>query len=159
LPLALKTLAAEHDVRWVVIGDGPLRNDLQHLAEDWGLADRLVLPGRHPDPVRLLRGADLFVLPSISEGLGTSILDALALDVPVVATRSGGVEDILHNGAGLLVPVGDGAALARAVASLLDDAELRRRTVEAGRVALQRFELATMAAEMRAVYDSVAANR
>jgi glycosyltransferase involved in cell wall biosynthesis len=91
--------------------------------------------------------------------LGTSILDALALDVPVVATRSGGAEEILQNGAGLLVPVGDAEALARAVATLLDDPDLRGRTVEAGRTALRRFEVATMAAEMRAVYDSVAANR
>ncbi|HWA41288.1 MAG TPA: glycosyltransferase [Gemmatimonadales bacterium] len=159
LPLTLKGLAADHDVRWVVVGDGPLRTDLQHLAREWGLADRLFLPGHHPDPVRLLRDADLFVLPSTSEGLGTSILDALALDLPVVATRSGGVEDILQNGAGLLVPVGDAQALAQAVARMLDDAELRRRTVEAGRAAVTRFGVTAMAAAMRTVYDSVAANR
>ena len=159
LPVAVKELVKDHDLRWIVIGDGPLRDDLRHLADDWGLADRLVLPGHHPDPVRLLRGADLFVLPSTSEGLGTSILDALALDVPVVATRSGGAEEILQNGAGLLVPVGDAHGLAHAVARMLGDAALRRRSIEAGRAALPRFTAAAMAAGMRSVYDSVAATR
>ena len=159
LPVAVKELVKDHDLRWVVIGDGPLRDDLKHLADDWDLADRLVLPGHHPDPVRLLRGADLFVLPSTSEGLGTSILDALALDVPVVATRSGGVEDILSNGAGLLTAVGDAHGLAYAVARMLGDVELRRHSVEAGRAALPRFTAAAMAAGMRSVYDSTAATR
>lgn len=159
LPVAITELAKQHDLRWVVIGEGPLRADLQRLARTFGLADRLVLPGHHPDPVRLLRGADLFVLPSVREGLGTSVLDALALDVPVVATRSGGVEDILGDGAGLLVPVGDAKALAQAVARMLAEPELRRRSVETGRLAVTRFTAAAMAAGMRSVYDSVAATR
>jgi glycosyltransferase involved in cell wall biosynthesis len=159
LPMAVKELVKDHDLRWVVVGEGPLRADLQHLAEDWELTDRLVLPGHHPDPVRLLRGADLFVLPSTSEGLGTSVLDALALDVPVVATRSGGVEEILRNGAGLLTPVGDARALAHAVARMLDDRELRQRSVQAGQAAVPRFTASAMAAGMRAVYDSLDATR
>lgn len=159
IPAAMETLRRDHDLRWVIIGDGPLRSDLQKVAEDRDLADRFVLPGHHPDPVRLLRGADLFVFPSTSEGLGTSVLDALALDLPVVATRSGGVEDILAEGAGLLVPVGDAHALARGVAAMLDDPDLRRRSVEAGRVAVSRFTTRAMAAGMRSVYDSVDATR
>lgn len=159
LPVAMAELARTLDLRWVVVGEGPLRTLLRDVARDIGLADRLVLPGYHPDPVRLLRGADLFVLPSKSEGLGTSVLDALALDVPVVATRSGGVEDILDGGAGLLVPVGDPHALAQAMARMLADGELRRRSVAAGRAVLGRFTAGAMAAGMRAVYDSLDATR
>ena len=159
LPVTVKELVKDHDLRWVVVGEGPLRADLKHLADDWDLTDRLVLPGHHPDPVRLLRGADLFVLPSVSEGLGTSVLDALALEIPVVATRSGGVEEILQNGAGLLTPVGDAHGLAQAVARMLDDADLRRRAGEAARATVGRFSAAAMAAGMRSVYDSIDATR
>lgn len=154
IPEALRLLAPGHDVRWVVAGEGPLRAALVAAARRLGVGERLALPGHHPDPVRLLRGADLFVLPSRTEGLGTSVLDALALEVPVIATRSGGVLDILEGGAGVLVPVDDAAALARAVARLLDDPAARRRGVEAGRHVVTQFTARGMAERVRAVYAS-----
>ena len=155
---AARLLKDGRDVRWVVVGDGPERAALveasRHHAEG-----RIVFPGHHPDPIRLLRGADLFVLPSLSEGLGTSALDALALEVPVVASETGGLTELIGEGAGVLVPPGDPGALAAAVARMLDDGELRARCVAAGRARLERYTVRRMAEGMRAVYDSVNATR
>jgi glycosyltransferase involved in cell wall biosynthesis len=156
---AIQTLLGEgRDVRWVFIGDGPERGYHRSFGEQW-FPDRLVLPGHHPDPIRLLRDADLFVLPSLSEGLGTSVLDAMALDVPVVTSDAGGLPELVGVGAGLVVPAGNSEALAAAVGRMLDDPELRKRSVEGGRRVVDRFSVAAMAAGVRSVYDSVAANR
>lgn len=159
IPRALAALLPARDVRWIVIGEGPLRTTLQAAARAQGISDRFVLPGHHPDPVRLLRGADLFVSASRSEGLGTSVLDALALDVPVVATRSGGTVELLEGDPAQLVPIDDASALATAIGRMLDEPALRQRCVAAGRATVARYTAQAMAAGMRAVYDSVDANR
>jgi glycosyltransferase involved in cell wall biosynthesis len=104
LAACLMLLKRPGDLRWVVIGDGALRAGLQSEAALAGIADRFTLPGHHPDPVRLMRDADLFVLPSLSEGLGTSVLDAMALDIPVVTTDAGGLPELVGSDAGLVVP-------------------------------------------------------
>jgi glycosyltransferase involved in cell wall biosynthesis len=156
IPAALDLLLKERPVWWVAIGEGPLRRELQ---EDRTWGGHLAVPGHHPDPIRLLRGADLFVSASRSEGLGTSVLDALALDVPVVATRSGGTVELVEGDPAQLVPVDDAAALANAVRRMLDDPELRRRAVAAGRRTVERYTAPAMAAGMRSVYDSIDANR
>ena len=106
-----------------------------------------------------IRGADLFVLPSLSEGLGTSVLDAMALDIPVIASDTGGLTELVGDGAGLLVPPGDAAALADAVARMLDDGELRQRAIAGGRARVERYTVRRMAEGMRSVYDSVNATR
>jgi glycosyltransferase involved in cell wall biosynthesis len=147
------------DLRWVVVGDGPEREEFRRLAGFAGIEGRFVLPGRHPDPLRLIRDADLFVLPSLSEGLGTSVLDAMVLDVPVVASDAGGLPELAGNGAGLVVPAGNAKALAEAIARMLDDQELRKRSIEGGHRVVERYSAAAMAAGMRSVYDSVRANR
>lgn len=151
-------LTSRRDFTWVIIGDGPERAHHRRFAEKW-FPDRVVLPGHHPDPVRLLRDADLFVLPSLSEGLGTSVLDAMALDIPVIASDTGGLTELVGEGAGLLVPPGDADALAKAVNRMLTDAELRRRCVATARARLERYSLGAMAEGMRSVYDSVNATR
>jgi glycosyltransferase involved in cell wall biosynthesis len=123
------------------------------------LKGRFLMPGHHPDPVPLLRGADLFVLPSLSEGLGTSVLDAMALDIPVVASDVGGLTELVGGGAGLLIPPADPRALAEAVTTLLDDPELRKRCIAEGRARVEHYTVRRMAEGMRAVYDSVNATR
>ena len=155
---AMRLHKGGRDFRWVVVGDGPERAALVEGARREA-GGRIVFPGHHPDPIRLLRGASLFVLPSLSEGLGTSVLDAFALDVPVVASDTGGLTELVGDGAGALVPPGDPEALAAAVARMLDDGELRARCVTAGRARVERYTVRRMAEGMRAVYDSVNATR
>jgi glycosyltransferase involved in cell wall biosynthesis len=147
------------NVRWVIIGDGPLRAGFQSTVANPSWRGRVLFPGHHPDPVRLLGGADLFVLPSLSEGLGTSVLDAMALDVPVVTSDAGGLPELVGTDAGLVVPAGDSEALAAAVRRMLDDPDLRRRSVEGGRRVVERYSARAMASGMRSVYDSLDATR
>ncbi len=109
---------------FVVAGEGPLRHSLQQQAGRAGLPVKF--PGFWPpaDMPRLLASADVFVLPSRSEALGSVLLEAMACGLPVVATRVGGIPEVVEPGrTGLLVPAGQPAALAEAIGSLLTDPE------------------------------------
>jgi glycosyltransferase involved in cell wall biosynthesis len=84
------------------------------------------LLGHIPDPACLVADADLFVMSSREEGLGTSVLDAMAIGIPVASTTAGGLPEMLQDGAGVLAPPGDAAALAGAIARLLTEPGLAR---------------------------------
>ncbi len=115
------------------VGDGPLRGQLQRLAERLGIRDRLVLLGRRDDVPQLLRAADLFVLASRWEGMPNALLEAMAAGLPVLATAAHGCSELISDGAtGRLVPVGDAAALGNAIIQLLTDPGDRRRLATAG---------------------------
>jgi glycosyltransferase involved in cell wall biosynthesis len=149
--------AARPDARFVVIGEGPLRAAVQARSNALGLGDRLRLPGFRDDLPEVLPELDLFLFTSRLEGLGTSILDAQACRVPVVATAAGGIpEAVLDGETGLLAPVGDAAGLARCAARLLDDAALRARLVDAaaGRVR-EEFGTEVLAERTLAIYREV----
>lgn len=105
------------DLHWVIAGAGPLAADIDRLARELGLADRVHRIGWTDRPEALLAAADVVVLSSAEEGLGTVVLDAVALGKPVVATRGGGLPDIVP--AEWLVPVGDAEALGQAVVRAL----------------------------------------
>ncbi|MGE5175028.1 MAG: glycosyltransferase [Hyphomicrobiales bacterium] len=142
---------------WIV-GEGPLRAALEaeHRALDLGDAVRIL--GFREDVVDLLRSADLFVISSYLEGLGTSILDAMAAGLPVAGTRVGGIPEAVRDGeSGLLVPPRDSEALADAMVRLALDPSLRRRMGERGR-ALAREHTADRTEERtRAIYEEVLA--
>ena len=121
------------DLHWIVVGDGPLKAGLAARILEHGLASRFHLVGNLPDPEQALRGADLYVLSSTSEGLGSSVLAAMALGVPVVATRVGGLPDLLGSGQGIMVEPRNPAALADAIRRVLTDATLRQELSGAGR--------------------------
>jgi glycosyltransferase involved in cell wall biosynthesis len=144
------------DLHWVIIGQGPLEKNLRQQIAGLGLERRVHLVGHLDDPHRALTGVDVFVLSSISEGLGSSILAAMARGVPVVATRVGGVPDLLESGAGLLVNAGDPAELAIAVHRVLRDPDLRRRLALKAREELGKFSVDTVAEQVLSVYRSCA---
>jgi len=108
------------DCRLIVAGDGVMRGPLREQASEQGIADRVEFTREvSRDRVgELLRAADAFVLPSYFESFSVPVLEALMTGLPVVATRCGGPEDLVHDLNGLLVPPGDPIALARAMASL-----------------------------------------
>jgi glycosyltransferase involved in cell wall biosynthesis/GNAT superfamily N-acetyltransferase len=140
----------------VVVGGGVLEDELRSQAAATGLADRIHLLGQRPDVAALLPGFDVFALGSRHEGLGLSLIEAMASGVPVVATEVDGVPEVVtHDVDGLLVPPGRPDALAGAVADLLDDPERASRLVAAGLASATRFSIPAAVARMQHVYDSV----
>jgi glycosyltransferase involved in cell wall biosynthesis len=128
------------DVRFVLIGEGELRAKLEEDTAAHGLGGILHFTGFRKDVDRLLPELDVMAMTSRTEGLGTSILDAFAARVPVVATAAGGIPELVEEGAtGLLCPVGDDERLAAAVERLLRDADLRTGLVESAVRKLQGF--------------------
>jgi glycosyltransferase involved in cell wall biosynthesis len=128
---AARTVADRYPAaRFLIVGEGKLRPKLASQVHELGLAGRVVLTGFREDPLEIMSTFTCFVLSSYLEGLGTSVMDAQAMGIPVVATRTGGVPDIVEDGvSGLLVPPRDPAALAAAIIRMLGDAELRQDVV------------------------------
>lgn len=147
------------ELHWAIAGEGPLRKALEAKIASRGLGDRVRLLGHVEEPLRLIAAADLFVMSSAEEGLGTSVLDAMALDVPIAATRAGGIPEMLDGGAGFLSPPRDGAALAASVDQLLSDASIRADIVKRAHVRVERWSAEAMAEGVLAVYRSVAGER
>lgn len=139
------------DVRFVLIGEGELRAELEQAARQHALDEVLHFMGFRTDVDRLLPELDVFAMTSRTEGLGTSILDAFAARVPVVATAAGGIPELVEDGTtGLLCPVGDDDALARGTIRLLADEALRDRLVQGASRKLEGFtRQATAAATLR----------
>ncbi|HXV14729.1 MAG TPA: glycosyltransferase, partial [Candidatus Krumholzibacteria bacterium] len=135
LGAAARVLAQRDDVRFFIVGEGSLRARLEGLAGELGIDGRVFFTGFRTDALDLLRAFDVFVMSSYLEGLGTSIMDAQALGVPVVATRTGGIPELVEDGVtGLLVPPRDPDALAAAILRFLADAGLRGTCAQAARV-------------------------
>jgi N-acetyl-alpha-D-glucosaminyl L-malate synthase BshA len=138
---ALAILRESREVALVLVGEGPERPQVQALAAELGVADRVVCLGALSRFAQWLACADLFLMPSETESFGLAALEALACGVPVIASEVGGLPEVVRHGeTGLLVPPADPGALASAIAELLDDEPRRRRLGAAARAdALQRF--------------------
>jgi len=145
------------DVRFVIMGEGELREHLDRLVREHHLEKHVRLPGFRTDVLGCLKSFDLFVMSSVSEGLGTSLLDAMACSKAVVATRAGGIPEVVHEGVTvLLVEPRDHRQLANAILQLLRNHEQREHYGTAGfeRVR-ERFTVERMLAETVAVYARV----
>lgn len=155
------SLTARERLRLVVVGDGELRVPLQQLAAAEGVADRVWFAGSRNDVADVLRGLDVFVLPSLMEGISNTLLEAMACGLPVVATRVGGnVELVDEQASGTLVPEGDPQALAAALLRYLDDHSLGVRHGAAARSIVEaRFSLDRMVADYAALYEQAVAHR
>src|SRR4029079_799233 len=104
------------DARFVILGEGELREHLERLLREHHLEKHVLLPGFRTDVLGCLKGFDLFVLSSVTEGLGTSLLDAMACSKPIVATTAAGIPEVVEHGrTGLLVPPRDPHGLAAAL--------------------------------------------
>jgi L-malate glycosyltransferase len=146
------------DARFVVLGEGELREQLERQVRDHHLEKHVLLPGFRTDVLGCIKGFDLFAMSSVTEGLGTSLLDAMACSKAVVATDTGGIPEVVEQQVtGLVVPPRNHEAMAAAIVSLLTDEAVRRRMGDAGLARVKaRFTVDRMVAETAAVYERVA---
>ncbi len=144
------------DARFLIVGEGELRPVLERQIKDLGLERHVLLAGFRQDALGLMKSFDLAVMSSITEGLGSAVLEAMACRRAVVATRAGGLPEAVDDGqTGLLVPPRDDGALEAAIVRLLEDAALRERFGRAGRARIsQHFSVDHLVTETLRVYES-----
>ncbi len=152
------------DCRLLLAGDGPLRPRLEKAARELGIRDAVLFPGFVKDVESIYAALDIFLFPSFFEGLGTSLLSAMARQIPPVAFAKGGLPEIVeHERSGLLISCPGGSPdvpeIAAAVARILGDPELAKRLGQAARERIVRnFSVEKMAEETLQVYREVTAN-
>ena len=145
------------DARFVIAGEGELRPQLERLIAEHRLDKHVFLLGFRPDVLSVHKAFDIFAMSSVTEGLGTSLLDAMACGKPIVATAAGGIPEVVADGeTGMIVPPRDHHAMAAALVRLLNDDGLRRTMGTTGRARVrQRFSVEEMVRGTMAVYDRV----
>jgi len=144
---AIGLLAARFpETQCLLVGDGPLREELRALSHKLGLDRYVVFAGYRSDVPRLLSAMDIYMLPTRREGFGVAFAEAMSMEIPVIASRIAPLDEIIVDGrTGVLADVDDPRAFARAAEPLLGDAELRRRMGQAGRRrVIERFEQSLM---------------
>ncbi|MHB1326945.1 MAG: glycosyltransferase [Gemmatimonadales bacterium] len=157
---AAQALHSKHPtLHWLLVGEGPRRPALEAHITATGTGAFVHLAGWVENPLPFIAASSVFVSTSTDEGLGTSLLDAMALGVPVAASRVGGIPELLDGGAGLLTTPGSAQSTAEAVARILADRVARDALLERARETVARFDLAGMVEGVRSVYRSVVLER
>lgn len=155
---AIKALIQLPDTRLVLCGDGPARTNLETLAADVGVADRVQFLGMRKDVGDLVRAADALVLTSLYEGLPLTLLESMSIGTPVIATSAIGNRELIdHEVNGLLVPVGDPTALAAAIRQLLSDRELATRLTAGAHATVREYTVTGMVQRHLSYYESTIA--
>lgn len=144
------------DVTLTIVGDGPRDEALRRLARDLGIAERVTMPGAvgQDEILDYYGAADVFCLPSFSEGVPVVLMEAMAMEIPVVATRIMGIPELIDDEhSGLLVAPASEDALVEALERLADDPELRARLGSAGREkVIAEFEISDVVVQLRDVF-------
>ena len=139
--------------KFAVIGDGPLKSSLADTIIEYGLADKFILAGSLPEANRNLKAFDLFVLPSLKEGLAYALLEASAAGLPIIATAVGGNPEVVKNNFnGLLVPPADFGALAQTIINLMGDPNKASFLASNSASVLKNFSLDQMCEKTLATY-------
>lgn len=149
-----RVLAAVPEAVFVFAGNGPQMENIEARIKELGIENSVLLLGLRSDVPSVIKGLDIFVLPTLQEALGTSILEASAMGIPVIATRVGGVpEAVIEGKTGILVEPQDSAGLADAIIRLLKDAPLRERMGKEGRrAAVENYSTDIMSKRMKSLY-------
>jgi glycosyltransferase involved in cell wall biosynthesis len=156
---AWPAVLAEHPDAWLlIVGEGSERNSLEAQAAGLGIADHVVFTGRREDVPAVTAALDIAVLPSYREAQGLSVLEAMALSRPVIASNVGGIPEMIEDGVtGLLVPPGSPDALAGAINLLLSDHPRADMVAKRGHdLVHDRFCIELMASQIEAIYDAAA---
>jgi len=157
LQMAVALLAKRDNLQFILVGDGPVREELEAESKKLGIADKVTFTGQR-DPVETAYGEmDIFVSSSLSEGLPIALLEAMAARLPVVATRVGAVPEVIENNiSGLLVEPDNPQVLVDAVDSLLADPAKKQALAEGGfRRVQEHFSAENMARQTEAVYREI----
>lgn len=156
MPLVLREVP---DAHLVIFGEGELRPVLEKQVKHLALEKHVLLPGFREDVLSLMKSADLLVMSSITEGLGSAVLDAMAMELPVVGTRAGGIpEAVVPGETGEVVEPGDARELADAIVKLLKDPVRRRAYGEAGRQRVaKQFDVEHLVSDTIAAYRRLGA--
>lgn len=154
-------VAAVVPSRLIMIGDGPDRSRAEAYIREHDLRDRVFFLGNVPNLEEVLGGCDLFLLPSETESFGMAALEAMASEVPVIATNTGGLPEVVADGeTGYLMPVGDVEGMAARAIEILRDDDLRQRMGKRARqVAVEQFDENWIVPRYRAMYERVIGGR
>lgn len=143
------------NLHWALVGEGPERAALERQIQRLGVSDSVHLLGHVPDAEALIGGSNVMVSTPIAEGLGTSILDAMALEIPVVGSETGGIPELLEGGAGFLVPNRSPERVAQAVVRILTRDKEREEMVRLAAARVVEFTDMRMAEALASLYRSV----
>ena len=152
----------EHpEVHFLIVGDGPLRSELESLAVSLGIGKIVRFVGLQEDVKPYLAAMDVYLMSSQFEGLPIALLEAMAMELPVVVTAVGGIPEVVREGkTGFLVPTGRPKELAKLVRKLLEDADMRQSMGQAGRkLVVENFNMERMVRELEEVYLNVLQER
>jgi glycosyltransferase involved in cell wall biosynthesis len=156
LETVLHVRRAMPEVRFVLVGQGPLEAGIRRQAHRLGLDGTVVFTGFREDALRLVAGFDIFALPSLHDGLSIALVEAMALGKPCVITRVGGNPEVVEHGKhGLVVPPGDPRALADALLTLLRDRPLRERLGREAQARAAVFDIRASVRRMEQVYQEL----
>ncbi len=161
LTCAHELVKRRKDVHFLLVGDGPLRERLEARTKELGLSERVTFLGHRDDTYDLIRSMDIFVLPSLHEGIPMVLLEAMALARPIVATRVGGIPEVVTDRVhGLLVAGGNPVELVDACERFLNDPDIAGSCAQAGqRRAEREFSSARMGAKVAALYREALRDR
>jgi glycosyltransferase involved in cell wall biosynthesis len=149
-------VAQKLDIKAFVIGAGSLQEELKAYCSKKGLSAYVIFTGFRKDILQVLPALDLFLITSNEEGLGTSVLDAFAAGIPVVATAAGGIPEMVENRqTGMLEQVGDSPALARAVAEVMADHSLRMSLIAHAKEKVKIFSKEATANKTLEIYNEI----
>jgi glycosyltransferase involved in cell wall biosynthesis len=145
----------KNQLRLVIAGDGPMRTEAIELLKNNGIVDLAWLPGYCEDVSELLRSIDIFVLPSYSEGISNTILEAMASGLPVIATDVGGNSELVqHEKTGFLVPVNNSEGITDAIGKYIRNPDLKRQhSMAARKLAVSKFSISCMVEQYTELYD------
>ena len=148
--------AQQPDIHFIIAGAGPEEQTIRTIIREEQLDTHVHLLGFRKDVPQVMKALDVFLITSATEGLGTIILEAFAAGVPVVATRAGGIPELVEDEqTGLSADVGDAAKLAKDILRIFADAALRQRLSERAAMKVQEFTFSGTAAKTKAIYEEV----
>ncbi|MBW1857154.1 MAG: glycosyltransferase family 4 protein [Deltaproteobacteria bacterium] len=153
---AKEIVATKHDINFVFLGDGELLEGLEKMASELSIRKNVRFLGWRPDVAEVISIFDIFVLPSLNEGMGKVLVEAMTLGKPIVASNIGGIPDLIIQGEnGLLVPVADAKALASGIEFLLKNPKKRKEMGEKGKKIAASYSLDSMMQKIDQLYLEV----